>query len=201
MTEEFSFLPSTTSDLSADVVKETSTASTPDSFLTSDFTLDPPEGKTDVPLSKPQDKEKEEEDQPPKTTKKSQKLPPKTTIEPIQPENPPQFKYKQVILVRTDLNLTPNNLAAQVAHASVNAFNATSPLTRKSWLDEGHRKIILQVADATALTHFYTQAQALHLPEGNGVPFPNPSEELAVIAIGPALNEAIDPLTAQLKLY
>jgi PTH2 family peptidyl-tRNA hydrolase len=137
-----------------------------------------------------------------KTSKKASKKwdePKKPDPEPPQPEDP-RFKYKQVILVRTDITLSPGKLAAQVAHASVNAFNATSPLTRKSWLDEGHRKIVLQVADSTALTHFYTQAQALHLPtEGDCIPFPNPSD-LVAIAIGPSLNIAIDSLIKDLKL-
>jgi len=147
-----------------------------------------------------------------KTSKKASKKwdePKKPDPEPPQPEDP-RFKYKQVILVRTDLNLSPGKLAVQVAHASVNAFNATSPLTRKSWLDEGHRKIVLQVADATALTHFYTQARSLGLPtslivdfglEGKQASPSNPTGIPTTVAIGPALNEAIDPLTAQLKLY
>jgi len=135
----------------------------------------------------------------PKSTSKSTPKPEITT----QPSNPPQFRYKQVILVRTDLNLSPGKLAAQVAHASVNAFNVTSPLTRKSWLDEGHRKIVLRVADDVALTHYLSLAKSAGLPVALITDFgltelpPNTSTTLA---IGPALNEAIDPLTVQLKL-
>lgn len=196
-------------DTDEDAVNNTPTAKT-DSFLTYDFILDPPESPmtTIEPPSKPYGEELREMETERLKKKESRKRTEsnKTEVNPEptpQPEDP-RFKYKQVILVRTDIALSPGKLAAQVAHASVNAFNATSPLTRKSWLDEGHRKIVLQVADATALTHFYTQAQALHLPTALIVDFG--LTELApntptTVAIGPALNEAVDALTKQLKLF
>lgn len=182
-TDDYTFDNSLTTDSSPNKVKETSTSNVDFNSITeTPFTLTPSESKKSKKKETQKDSIKEATPQPP---------------------NPPQFRYKQVILVRTDLNLSPGKLAAQVAHASVNAFNSTSPLTRKSWLDEGHRKIVLQVADSDALTHYFTHAKQAGLPVSLVVDFG--LTELApntptTVAIGPALNEAIDPLTAQLKL-
>jgi len=203
----------------------------------STLTSDPNDGETYAPPSNPQDKKCPEVEftdggyenkftiydddileltKPIKKSKKESKpnkpkSEPKPDPEPSQPEpDPHPFKFKQVILVRTDLKLSPGKLAAQVAHAAVNAFNITSPLTRKSWLDEGHCKIVLQVADETALIHYYSQAKDQGLPvslikdfglEGKQASPSNPTGISTVVAIGPAPAEAITNLTAQLRLY
>lgn len=201
--------------------------------MSSDYIPDSTEEETVVSISKLQEEETSQIDttethehkftlynnfemEPTKVTKPTKKeskpieSKPKKEEQPIstpkeQPEpDPHPFKFKQVILVRTDLKLSPGKLAAQVAHAAVDAFNLTSPLTRKSWLDEGHCKIVLQVADETALLHYYTQAQSLGLPTALirdfGLTEIVPNTTTAV-AIGPAPAEAITELTKQLRLF
>ena len=59
--------------------------------------------------------------------------------------------YKQVILVRKDLKLPKGKLAAQVAHASVEAVLKSDKDMVKKWRAEGMMKIVLNVADEKEL--------------------------------------------------
>ena len=45
--------------------------------------------------------------------------------------------YKQVVLVRQDLKLSPGKLAAQCGHGFVEAFLKADEKTKKRWLQEG----------------------------------------------------------------
>ena len=53
-------------------------------------------------------------------------------------------EYKQVILVRQDLQLPKGKLAAQVAHASVEAVLRSDKTVVKNWRAEGMKKIVLK---------------------------------------------------------
>ena len=55
--------------------------------------------------------------------------------------------YKQVILVRQDLQLPKGKLAAQAAHASVEAVLKSDQKTIKEWRSEGMAKIVLKVKE------------------------------------------------------
>ena len=54
---------------------------------------------------------------------------------------------KQVILVRHDLKLPKGKMAAQVAHASIEAVLRSSPDLVKSWRAQGMKKAVLKVKD------------------------------------------------------
>ena len=59
-----------------------------------------------------------------------------------------QFKYKQVIAVRTDLGMTKGKLAVQVAHGAVSASERariTEQALWKSWFREGQKKVVVKV--------------------------------------------------------
>jgi len=113
------------------------------------------------------------------------------------------MEYKQVILVRADLKLTKGKMAAQVAHASVDATLKSSESTVKKWRAQGMKKICLSVASKEEL-HKYAQfakdegltvaiitdAGHTHLEPGT----------TTCAAIGPALEEDIDKITGKLKL-
>ena len=55
--------------------------------------------------------------------------------------------YKQVILVRADLKLPKGKLAAQAAHASVDAVLKSDSKLVNAWRDEGMAKIVVKVKD------------------------------------------------------
>ena len=58
---------------------------------------------------------------------------------------------KQVILIRQDLQLPKGKLAAQSAHASVEAVLKSDSKTIKEWRNEGMAKIVLKVKDEKEL--------------------------------------------------
>ncbi|MBI4151495.1 peptidyl-tRNA hydrolase [Candidatus Woesearchaeota archaeon] len=110
---------------------------------------------------------------------------------------------KQVILVRHDLQLPKGKLAAQVAHASVEAVLKTDPKTVKSWRAEGMAKIVLKVKDEKELLFYYQKAKddglisSLITDAGRTVIAPGTK---TCVAIGPEEEEAIDLVTGRLPL-
>ncbi|HDN74299.1 peptidyl-tRNA hydrolase [Archaeoglobales archaeon] len=111
--------------------------------------------------------------------------------------------YKQVIVVRTDLNLSKGKLAVQVAHAAVIGLLKTSDKVRESWLKEGQKKIVLQVENLEKLLEINNKAKKENLPTGividSGLTEIPPGTITAVV-IGPELSERIDRITGNLPL-
>lgn len=48
-----------------------------------------------------------------------------------------EFKWKQCLIVRTDIKMTCGKKCAQIAHAAVSAFEKADKITKKAWLDGG----------------------------------------------------------------
>ena len=116
------------------------------------------------------------------------------------------FKYKQVILIRTDLKMSAGKKVAQGAHASVIAVeNARKHHTSElqSWLQEGQKKVALKIQSMEDLTHAYDQATRARLPcsiiRDAGLTQLEPGTTTAV-AIGPADEKEIDKITGKFKL-
>ena len=113
------------------------------------------------------------------------------------------MSYKQVILIRQDLNLPKGKLAAQVAHASVEAVLRSDKKAVNAWRDEGMAKIVLKVKDEKELLKFLQLAKdrglttALITDAGRTVVAPGTR---TCLAIGPDEEEAIDAVTKELKL-
>lgn len=116
------------------------------------------------------------------------------------------FKFKQVIAVRSDLNMSPGKLAVQVAHGSVGSADKARRERRnwfKGWLAEGQKKVVAKVADEGELRELQGQAAKEELPhelvQDAGLT-ELPPETATVLAIGPAPNELVDKLTRDLPL-
>ncbi|MBS3169246.1 peptidyl-tRNA hydrolase Pth2 [Candidatus Woesearchaeota archaeon] len=110
---------------------------------------------------------------------------------------------KQVILVRQDLKLPKGKLAAQAAHASVEAVLKSDPKNVKAWRNEGMAKIVLKVKDEKELIAYFQKAKecglvsSLITDAGRTVVAPGTK---TCAAIGPAEEEEIDALTGTLSL-
>lgn len=108
---------------------------------------------------------------------------------------------KQVILIRQDLKLPKGKLAAQAAHASVEA--ALKSVHLNEWRMHGQAKIVLKVVDERMLVEFYQKAKdkglSVSLITDAGHTVVAPGTKTAV-GIGPANDEDIDLVTANLSL-
>lgn len=109
--------------------------------------------------------------------------------------------YKQVIVVRSDLNLPIGKLAAQVAHAAVQAA-LRSDHTRK-WQDEGQKKVVV---NATSLDELH---DIKHAADANGLPTALITDAgktiiapgtTTCLGIGPDEEAKIDKVTGGLPL-
>ena len=113
------------------------------------------------------------------------------------------LNYKQVIIIRQDLKLPKGKLAAQCAHASVEAVFKSDSETIKAWRSEGMAKIVLKVKDQTQLVKLFQKAKdndiAASLITDAGKTVVAPGTKTAV-AIGPDKAEKIDKITENLSL-
>ena len=122
-------------------------------------------------------------------------------------KNPREIKtdmeYKQVILVRQDLKMSKGKMAAQVAHASVEAMLKSHKDDIKKWRAQGMGKIVLKVANEKELFKFKQQCEDVGLvcgmitDAGHTELSPN---TITCLGIGPDKEEKIDAITGNLKM-
>ena len=102
---------------------------------------------------------------------------------------------KQAILIRNDLKLPKGKMAAQAAHASVEAVLRSDKDIIKEWRSEGMGKIALKVEDERELLKY------LQLAKDQGLVCALITDAgRTCIAIGPDDDEKIDNITSDLKL-
>lgn len=112
-------------------------------------------------------------------------------------------EIKQVIVIRTDIEMSKGKMIAQACHASLEAYKASSSYFKRKWKEFGFKKIVLKVSNLEELLKIYQEAKKMKLPcaiirdagktqleEGT----------ITCIAIGPHYSEKIDKITGKLKL-
>jgi PTH2 family peptidyl-tRNA hydrolase len=128
---------------------------------------------------------------------------------------------KQVILVRTDLNMRKGKIAAQAAHASMGVLlqmmkrhdldqveervmYVRYDSALREWLDGSFTKICLGVSSEEELVSLYEKAREQKLDacliEDNGLTEFHGVKTKTCVAIGPDYPELIDKITKHLKL-
>jgi PTH2 family peptidyl-tRNA hydrolase len=117
-----------------------------------------------------------------------------------------EFDYKQVIVIRTDLNMSRGKLAVQVAHAAVSsAENARKhlPASWRKWFWEGQKKVAVKVGTEADLVDLFNKAKRAGLPaylvRDRGLTELPPGTTTA-LGIGPAPTERVDKITGDLQL-
>ena len=112
-------------------------------------------------------------------------------------------ELKQIILVRQDLKLPKGKLAAQAAHASVEAVLKSDPEMVKAWRSKGMAKIVLKVKDEKELVKYFQQAKdagfTVSLITDAGRTTIAPGTKTCV-GIGPAEEEVLDQVSGDLSL-
>lgn len=110
-------------------------------------------------------------------------------------------QLKQVIVVRTDLQLGKGKLAGQVAHAAVSASEVSK--WKKEWLGQNQMKVVLKVSSLEELLGIYEQAKREGLPVeliSDAGRTQLPAGTTTCVGIGPAPADDIDRITGKLKL-
>jgi PTH2 family peptidyl-tRNA hydrolase len=119
-------------------------------------------------------------------------------------------EYKQVIVVRADLKMSKGKLAAQAAHAAVEAVLEIIDSSHPEWLRWlrewrrlGQKKVVVKVDSEKELLEVYEEARRLGLPasliiDAGRTELP-PGTKTAV-AVGPAPARLVDRVTGKLKL-
>ncbi|MBS3061234.1 MAG: peptidyl-tRNA hydrolase Pth2 [Candidatus Diapherotrites archaeon] len=115
------------------------------------------------------------------------------------------FEYKQAIIVRNDLKMGKGKIAAQSAHAALEAVEkarAKYPEWLAAWKTQGQAKIVLKVDSETEIVELFENAKrelpsALIHDAGHTQVTPG---SITAIAIGPGPSDKIDRYTKKLKL-
>jgi PTH2 family peptidyl-tRNA hydrolase len=117
-----------------------------------------------------------------------------------------EFNNKLVVVVRTDLKLSPGKLAVQVAHAAVNcSLEAKKRNERwfKAWYAEGQKKVVVKVKAIEELFELKYRAEDLRLTtsliEDAGLTEVPPGT-ITCLGIGPGPSAEVDKVTGGLQL-
>ena len=119
-------------------------------------------------------------------------------------------EFKQVIVVRSDLKMSRGKLAAQAAHAAVEAvleiIDSSHPewlRWLKEWRRQGQKKVVVKVEGEAELLRVYEEARRLGLPTSLIVDAGRtelPPGTKTAVAVGPAPAPIVDKVTGRLKL-
>jgi len=116
-------------------------------------------------------------------------------------------EIKQVMVVRSDLKMGKGKIAAQVAHAALDAAEAAQrkhPDWYDSWRENGQAKVVVKTEGGeAALEDLQKQARSLGLPvsliHDRGLTQLEPGTTTC-LGIGPGPSGEIDKVTGKLKL-
>jgi len=116
-------------------------------------------------------------------------------------------KYKQVIVIRTDINMKTGKKCVQACHASLSAAEIArdkNPVIYKEWkLYCGQRKIVLKIDSEKAIIDLYNKVKSDGIPcyliADAGLTQLEPGT-ITALGIGPDYSEKIDKYCKNLKL-
>jgi PTH2 family peptidyl-tRNA hydrolase len=117
-----------------------------------------------------------------------------------------EFRYKQVIVFRSDLRLSKGKIATQAGHAAISAAEEARKSHKewwKAWMKEGQCKIAVKVKSEKELLELEKQAKELALPCALVIDrglTEVPPGTVTCLGIGPAPAEKIDRITGMLPL-
>ncbi|MWG35508.1 peptidyl-tRNA hydrolase Pth2 [Halomarina oriensis] len=110
---------------------------------------------------------------------------------------------KQAIVARTDIGMGTGKLAAQVAHASLSAYENAGPDAQREWKSGGQKKIVLEASGESEVFELAEQARREGLPHAvvrdAGHTQLDPGT-VTTLAVGPANDAMVDKVTGDLSL-
>lgn len=111
-----------------------------------------------------------------------------------------KFKYKQVIVIRKDVEMSPAKLGVQVAHGAIESYIRTPVDIQDAWHLEGMRKIVLMANSLEDLKNIMRSSHDATYIIDFGLTELEPNT-VTGLAYPIMLNEKIDPMTKHLRLY
>lgn len=111
---------------------------------------------------------------------------------------------KQTIVARGDLDMGTGKLAAQVAHAALQAAEAADEAVKRQWTSAGQQKVVVRVDSEAAIHELAEAASAANLPyaivRDAGRTQLEPGTVTA-LGVGPGEEARVDRVTGDLPLY
>ena len=111
---------------------------------------------------------------------------------------------KQAIVARADLGMSEGKLAAQVAHASLMAYEDASSRDQSEWKGGGQKKVVLQADGESQLFELADRAEREGLPHAVVRDAGHTQLEpgtVTALAVGPGREDVVDRVTGDLSLY
>ena len=112
--------------------------------------------------------------------------------------------YKQVIVLRKDLDWTKGKIAAHAAHAAVDALQHADAEIVKKWNAAGAKKIVLRVSSLKELQEIYKKSKQGKFPSvliRDAGKTQLKEGTITALGIGPADEKKLNRITGKLKLF
>jgi len=112
-------------------------------------------------------------------------------------------EVKQVIIIRTDLEMGKGKMIAQACHASLEAYKKANSKIKSLWKNYGYKKVVLKVKSLEELMSIYEQIKKTKIPHALIIDAGKTQLEkgtITCLAIGPYFSDEIDKFTGHLKL-
>ena len=112
-----------------------------------------------------------------------------------------------VIVVRKDVKMSAGKLAVQVAHAAVECAvhcKSINPAIYDAWDREGHKKVVLiidNLEELLKLRDVANKENCIHSLVTDMGKTEIAPDTITCIGIGPAVNDKMNRITNNLKLY
>jgi len=111
--------------------------------------------------------------------------------------------YKQVIIVRKDINMSVGKLAVLVAHAAIGSYKLCDKKIIEKWEENGAKKIVVEVNNLEELLKLQEKAKKMKIPnflviDAGLTEFPEPT--ITCLGLGPEEEMKINKVTGNLKL-
>jgi PTH2 family peptidyl-tRNA hydrolase len=128
-------------------------------------------------------------------------MPKKQKVEQMAHE--PVFRYKQCLIIRTDVKMSCGKRCAQAGHAAVGAYMNADKDLRNAWIREGQKKVVLRADNERTLFELKVIAEhagiAASLIQDAGMT-EIPPGTITALGLGPAKSEDLDRITGTLAL-
>lgn len=110
--------------------------------------------------------------------------------------------HKQVLILRTDLDMSQGKMIAQACHASLGSYEKCDKKVKEEWRKQGSKKVVVQSKSESRTLDLFEEMKAADIPcflvKDRGL---TEVERGTVTGLGagPVLEEKVDKITEQLK--